>query len=105
MLKFSEADLIKLVLDYGLAYSKLSQHPITSKRPFELYSPNEETIIVYDSSDEESTVPDALGNLSNIPVQIDPILEKQIQTFRACALTDYLIDVFSNYIYFIEFCG
>ena len=99
MLKFSEPDLIKLVLEYGLEDSKLSQHSITSKRQFELYSQNQETIIVHDSSDDESNLPDAQSNLRTIPVQIDPILEKQIQTFRACALTDYLIDVDNDGIY------
>ena len=47
MLKFSEADLrtnisdpITLVLEYGLDNSKLSQHSMTSKCQFELYSQN-----------------------------------------------------------------
>ena len=50
-------------------------------------------MIVHNSSSDQSTSPDAQGNLRTIPIQIDPILEKQIQTFRACALTDYLIGV------------
>ena len=97
MLKFLEADLIKLVLEYGLEDSKLSQHPITSKRQFELYSQNQETMYLHNSSDDESTLPDEQGNLRTITN--DPILEKQIQTFRACTLTDYLIDVKNDGIY------
>ena len=67
MLKFSEADRIKLVLEYGLEDSKLSQHSINSKRQFELYSQNQETIIVHNSSSDESTSPDAQGKLRTIP--------------------------------------
>ena len=48
-------------------------------------------MIVHNSSSDQSTSPDAQGNLRTIPIQIDPILEKQRQTFRACALTDYLL--------------
>ena len=40
MLKFSQACVIKLVLEYGLEDSKLSLHSINSKRQFELYSQN-----------------------------------------------------------------
>ena len=98
MLKFLEADLIKLVREYGLDDAKLSQHSFTSKRQFELCSQNQETIIVHDSSDE-STSPDAQGNLRAIPIQINPIFGKQIQTFRACALTDYLINIVNDGIY------
>ena len=34
-------------------------------------------MIVHNSSSDESTSPDAQGNLRTIPIQIDPILEKQ----------------------------
>ena len=66
MLKFSEVDRIKLILEYGLEDSKLFQHSITSKRQFELYSQNQETIIVHDSSSDESTSSDAQCNLRTI---------------------------------------
>ena len=69
----SAADITKLYLEYGLEDSKLFQHSITSKRQFELYSQNKETIIVLDSSSDESTLPDAQGNLRTIPIQIDAV--------------------------------
>ena len=83
--KFYEADVIKHVLEYGLEDSKLSQDSITLKLQFELYSQNQETIIVHNSSDDESTLPDTQDKLRIIPVQIDSSLEEKYKHF-VCVL-------------------